>query len=533
MKDFAALFEALDSTTKTKKRLEALEFYFSHADNQDKVHVIALLTGKRPKRPVKVSLLRQWAAELASIPQWLFEQSYHVAGDLAETISLLISNLGEERIGSAVTLTDWMLFLKALHDKEEQDKKEAIVEAWKTLDKVELFLFNKLITGGFRIGVSKQNTIKALAKVTGTEESSIAHRLMGNWDPYTTTFNELLLEEHSAADQLSKPYPFFLAYPVEGSVEALGKASEWQAEYKWDGIRGQIIVREGNLFIWSRGEELITDKFPEFELLRERISGNVVLDGEILVVKENVPQPFQLLQTRIGRKNVTQKIKNEAPVEFWCYDILELDGLDLRNLPLHKRRQILEDFMRNSDIEGVKMPQVLTNSSWELLKEQRLEAREIGAEGLMLKKLDSPYLAGRKAGHWFKWKLDPYTIDAVLIYAMRGHGRRANLYTDYTFAVWHNNGLLPFTKAYSGLTDKEIEAVDKFVKQNTLERFGPVRSVTPKLVFEIAFEGIAESTRHKSGVALRFPRINRWRTDKEIKDASTLDELKKLLNTTL
>jgi DNA ligase-1 len=530
LKDFAELFDSLDSTTKTKEKLEALVSYFTKAKDKDKIHVIALLTGKRPKRTVKVSLLRVWAAEIAEIPDWLFEQSYHVVGDLAETISLLLSNMNPLLVQPKTkSLNEWMQYLRQIAELEEFEKKEAIIKAWLQLNKFELFLFNKLITGGFRVGVSKQSVIKALSMVTGQAESSIAHRLMGQWNPYEISFNELLLSEYSAADKLSKPYPFYLAYPVEDEPEKLGSAQDWQAEFKWDGIRGQLILRDKNLFVWSRGEELVTDKFPEFKSLLN-VEFSFVIDGEILVVKDDFPQPFQLLQTRIGRKNIGAKILNDAPVEFWAYDILELNGKDLRGEPLVNRRKILTEVVTKIGSPQIKIPPVFVEPNWDVLLTLRASAREKGAEGLMLKKLDSPYLSGRKVGAWYKWKLNPYTIDAVMIYAMRGHGRRANLYTDYTFALWDNEGnLIPFTKAYSGLTDKELIEVDKFVKKNTIERFGPVRSVKAELVFEIAFEGIAVSTRHKSGVAVRFPRINRWRIDKKIEDANTLEDLKTFL----
>ena len=391
---------------------------------------------------------------------------------------------------------------------------------------VQRFVFSKLITGGFRIGVSQQLMVKALAKHADVKENVIAHRLMGNWSPAFSNFQELVLSEDTL--DLSRPYPFYLAYALEGDVSALGAIEDWQAEWKWDGIRGQAIVRETELFIWSRGEELVTDKYPEFAVLRDLLPDGTVIDGEILPFLNEQPLPFNKLQTRIGRKVLNPKLLREVPVAFVAYDLLEWQSEDVRNWPLTKRRDQLAKICATSSAV-LKLSPTITVESWEDLGRERARARELFSEGIMLKRKNSIYRDGRRRGDWWKWKIDPFTIDAVMIYAMSGHGRRANLYTDYTFAVWKDGHLVPFTKAYSGLTDEEIRAVDRWVKQNTVEKFGPVRSVKPQLVFEIAFEGIAKSTRHKAGVALRFPRIHRWRKDKPIEDANTLDDLMKLL----
>jgi DNA ligase-1 len=320
-----------------------------------------------------------------------------------------------------------------------------------------------------------------------------------------------------------------LAYALEQAPEELGNENDWLAEYKWDGIRGQIIVRNNEIFIWTRGEELVTEKYPELYALKNILPNGTVLDGELMAYKNNTILSFQHLQKRIGRKTVSKKLLAEIPVAFFAYDILEHNGQDIRELPLMHRRELLEKLLANINHAGVVLlSEKVTFSSWSELINIQANARNINAEGLMLKNLNAPYEVGRKKGNWWKWKVSPYTIDAVMIYAMQGHGRRANLFTDYTFAVWDNGALVPFAKAYSGLTDKEILAVDKFVKLNTIEKFGPVRSVKAELVFEIAFEGIALSTRHKSGIALRFPRIARWRKDKPAAEANTLDDLKSL-----
>lgn len=525
MKAFTQLFTQLDQTTKTNAKLDALVEFLHAAPDQDKVWAIALLSGKRPRRTIKTGLLREWAAIAAQIPMWLFEQSYHVVGDLAETIALLAP---DKTTNSEFSLAEWMERIQHLKVVSDLDKQRFVFEAWQQLDQSEKFVFNKLITGGFRIGVSQKLMTRALAKYTGDDESVLAHRLMGNWKPQEVTFQSLIIEKDRSED-LSRPYPFYLAYPLEEEAKALGRPEEWQIEYKWDGIRGQLVVRGGSHFVWSRGEELVTEKFPEYAPLAELLPNGTVIDGEILAWKNSAPLNFQVLQTRIGRKNVTKKILDQAPVVLMAYDLLEYHGKDIREQPISERRAMLEEVVEWADHRILQLSPLVQLSTWEAIAQEREQAREKGSEGLMLKRKNSDYKVGRKRGDWWKWKVSPLTIDAVMIYAMRGHGRRANLYTDYTFAVWDGDALVPFTKAYSGLTDAEFRKVDAFVKKNTVERFGPVRSVRPELVFEIAFEGIAKSSRHKSGVALRFPRMKRWRHDKPAKEANTLNDLNQLM----
>jgi DNA ligase 1 len=532
---FADLVVRLGSSTKTNDKLDALSDYFSVADSRDKVWVIALFTDRKPKRPVNTTLLAQWCVELANLQWWLFEESYHVVGDLAETISLLLPEFPGELLNrKAKPLYYYLEKLIAIDKQNEQVKKDFIFQSWKEMNQAERFVFNKFFTGGFRIGVSQKLIVNALAKTTAVSPSVIAHRISGNWDPSGISFEELLSEDVAGAD-ISKPYPFFLAYALEEDVSTLGEPAEWQAEWKWDGIRGQIIKRNGELFVWSRGEELMTEKFPEYNTLRNSLPEGIVLDGEIVPYKiteegKHFPLPFALLQTRIGRKNVTKKQLKEAPVGFFVYDLLEYNGEDFREHNMDERRRKLEEVLKDVSHPGLFISPTINFSTWEELKEIRSRSRELNAEGIMLKRKSSPYQVGRKRGDWWKWKIDALTIDAVMIYAQKGAGRRSNLYTAYTFAVRDGEQLVPFTRAYSGLTDKEIGKVDYFVKHNSLEKFGPVRTVKPELVFEIAFEGIAVSNRHKSGVALRFPRISRWRHDKKPAEINTLDDLKKLLD---
>jgi DNA ligase-1 len=532
MKLFANLIRILDSTNKTNAKVEALTDYFRQAPASDKVWTIALLSHRRPPRPVNTTLLRLWANELANIPMWLFEESYHIVGDLAETIGLIIPTTD---VSSDKSLTTFLEEITTLKKKSEVEKKAYLHENWLALNYYERFVFTKLITGSFRIGVSQKLMTRALAKAENLDEDVLAYKLMGNWEPAKITFQELILDEKSS-DFMSKPYPFYLAYPLEMDITALGNPSDWSAEHKWDGIRSQTIIRDSQIFVWSRGEELVTDKYPEFQALVNAIPNGTVLDAEILPFPNNEIGTFNDLQTRIGRKTVSAALLKKTPVILKVYDILEWNGEDIRNLPYQERRIILESLFAEIKDKGlpIRLSERVQFSTWEELTTERTCSREMRSEGLMLKKNDSPYLVGRKKGDWWKWKIAPLTIDAVLTYAMRGHGRRSNLFTDYTFALWQNQDdgtreLVTFAKAYSGLTDAEFRKVDDFIKKNTLERFGPVRSVTPQLVFEIGFEGIALSKRHKSGIATRFPRILRWRMDKKIDEANSIDDLKSMI----
>ncbi|WP_118975012.1 ATP-dependent DNA ligase [Taibaiella koreensis] len=527
MKAFAALFTAIEQTTKTNAKIDALVRYFANAPERDILWCISILIGKTLKRQLKTADLKAWAAELAGLPLWLFEEAYPIVGDLAETITLILPDpTGQEDHSLSETID----FLQLLGSYTDEQKKAAVTGRWMLQQAAERFVFNKLITGNFRMGVSRQLVIRAAARSFGMAEAEVAHRLMGHWDPASITLQALLMnEEHT--DRYYQPYPFFLAYQLEEVPEALGAVSDWQIEEKLDGIRGQIIVRHQELFVWSRGEELMTDKFPEFASLPALLPDGTVLDGEVIPWKEGRPLPFAVMQTRIGRKSLTRKALQEAPLVMVCYDLLELGGRDIRNEPLSYRRAQLEQLLNGLDAAALLLSPVIDCPTWEAVREIRAASRANNSEGVMLKRKNSVYETGRRRGNWWKWKVDPLTVDGVLIYAQQGHGRRANLFTDYTFAVWDGDVLVPFTKAYSGLTDKEMLEVDAWVKRNTIDRFGPVRSVKTELVFELAFEGINLSSRHKSGVALRFPRILRWRKDKAAAEANTKADLLQLIAT--
>lgn len=530
MRAFSELFTNIDQTASTNEKIGALVNYFATVDEQDAIWCVALLSGRRPPRTVSSRELWEWSGEMSGLPGWLQAESYHIVGDLAETISLLLPTRDME---ADFRLHEVMHALIELKAKSDDERKAYITTMWQQLNQQELFVFNKFITGGFRMGVSDKIIIKALAKRYELDENVVAHRLTGQWEARSNTLRQLLFTERGGSD-ISKPYPFYLAYPLEEPPEGLGDIHDWYIERKYDGIRGQIIVRDDLLFVWSRGDDLLTEKFVEFHSLTNILPNGTVIDGEILPMREDKILPFHVLQTRIGRKDVTKKALQQAPLVMVCYDILENGGIDIRHLPLEERRAILEQLVEKVKSAGTNVPlhisPLVACASWEQAAEERLRSRDEDSEGLMLKRKSSEYKTGRRRGDWWKWKVDPLSIDGVLLYAQRGHGRRANLYTDFTFAVWHGEELVPFCKAYSGLTDKEMNEVDGWVKKNTLDKFGPVRSVTPALVFEIGFEGINPSPRHKSGVALRFPRILRWRKDKGVKEANTKADLLELLN---
>lgn len=522
---FATLINALDSTNKASLKKEAIIDFLRFAPDKDKLWFLALLTGKRPKRPISTKDLKTWVLELTAIPEWLFVECYAAVGDLSETISLLLPPPTKKTDKS---LSEWMENITILGRASNTEKKNFVLESWNELTSIERFIFNKLLGGSFRLGISAKGLINTIAQYFQIDPSTVAHSIMGEWNPYDYEFEKLVRGEYSNTN-LSKPYPFCLAYPIEKKLEELGPITEWQCEYKWDGIRGQLIKRGDEVFIWSRGEELVTAQFPEITSVLKHWGEHVVLDGEILAAKNNQILNFTELQKRINRKVISKALREEVPIVVYLYDLLELNGKDLRAETLQDRRQQLEQLYKRNNSTTIQLSPVISCNNWEELRVIQSASRAVNSEGVMLKKKDSIYYAGRKKGGWWKWKVNPMTIDAVLIYAQKGSGRRSAHYTDYTFAVKDGDNLVSIAKAYSGLTDKEILEVSRFIKQNSLEKFGPVRTVKPELVFEIAFEGIGYSKRHKSGVALRFPRILRWRRDKTAADIDTVENIKKLI----
>ena len=582
MKRFARLFSELDATTSTNEKVEALARYFAEAPSHDAAWAVYFLAGGKPRQVVKTASLIGLACTMARIDDWLFDKCYQSVGDLAETISLVLPPAQAE---SGVGLAEWveqrLLPLRGLPDDAVAQR---VAGYWQELDTLGRFLLTKLVGGGFRVGVSKLLVQRALATHADIDAKRVAQRMMGYTDgkalPSPERYEALIAQVEEGVQEvrdLGQPYPFFLAHQLDAPAELftaqLGSPAEWMVEWKYDGIRGQVVRRGGQCWLWSRGEELVTDRFPEVVVLAQSLPDGTVLDGEILVWKDDRPAPFALLQQRIGRKNLTKKVLADAPASFIAYDLLEQGGEDIRGLPQSERRARLEALLAGTPI--IVSP-VERAASWLDFARLRESSRERGVEGFMLKRLDGAYGTGRqkrgqspnspaaKSGSdpifasifaWWKWKIDPMTIDCVLVYAQAGHGRRSSVYTDYTFAVWNRAPmdraeadtvldaiarrvppkegglqLVAFAKAYSGLTDEEFRQVDAIIRKTTIEKFGPVRSVKPSLVFELGFEGINRSTRHKSGIAVRFPRMLRIRHDKPLHEANTLQDLELLLN---
>ena len=568
MKAFATLYSRLDATTSSNAKLAAMRDYFREADPADAAWAVYFLAGGRPRQLVPTRVLRETAMQASALPEWLFEESYQAVGDMAETISLLMPEAEHSSDdGLAVWMQDKLLPLRGQPPEELAERLPAL---WTQLDRLSLMVCIKLITGAFRVGVSKLLVTRALASLVDLDPKRVAQRLVGYTDlshrPSAEGYRALIADEseHEHAQRGGQPYPFFLAHPLQAPVEEfdtlLGAPENWFIEWKWDGIRAQLVKRDGQIWVWSRGEELVSERFPELCELASCLPDGTVIDGEILVWK-HAPgepkqelfeqpegddaeaterfgvQPFALLQQRIGRKNLTAKVLQDAPVAVLAYDLLEWQGDDWRQREHRERRQQLETVVGHCPNPRLMLSPLVMGKDWNDLAQQREISRALGVEGMMIKARAAQYGVGRTkdVGVWWKWKIDPYSVDAVLIYAQRGHGRRASLYTDYTFAVWDGEPgdperkLVPFAKAYSGLTDEEMRKVDAIVRKTTVEKFGPVRSVTPTLVFELGFEGIAASSRHKSGIAVRFPRMLRWRLDKPVAEADTLETLKELL----
>jgi DNA ligase-1 len=542
MKDFAALFAELDATTSTRRKTEALAGYFRRAPHADAAWALYFLAGGKPRQTVPTGLVRAAARERAGIPEWLFDESYSVVGDLAETVAHVLPPAP----GTVdLPLHVWMQKrLLALRGRPPDELSAALKGWWDELDTPGRFLLTKLIGGAFRVGVSKLLVVRGLAEATGLDAKLLAQRLVGYTDkhhePDAARFAALIDPALGERGDEGQPYPFFLAHPLQAPVETLGERADWLVEWKWDGIRAQFIRRGAQSWLWSRGEDLLNGRFPEIDDAHALLADGTVLDGEVVVWRDGRVQPFAQLQQRIGRKNVTKKILADAPVALLAYDLLEEGGVDLRGEPQHLRRARLEALLARiaaaSPGSPLKLSPRVEAPDWASLATLREESRSRGVEGFMLKQREGRYGAGRTkdVGTWWKWKIDPYSVDAVLVYAQGGHGRRANLYTDYTFAVWDGDDpatrrLVPFAKAYSGLTDEEIRQVDRRVRDTTTERFGPVRSVTPTLVVELGFEGLQASPRHKSGVAVRFPRMLRLRWDKPVEEADTLATLQAFL----
>jgi DNA ligase-1 len=557
MKRFTRLYSELDRTNRTNEKVGALESYFRDATPEDAAWALYFLCARKLARAVSSTTLRAIAIEESQLAPWLLDECYLAVGDLAETLALI---LPRSKSNSSLPLHQLVEERLLPLQSGGQNARALLLQTWRELNGMERFVWNKLITGSFRVGVAQTLVARALATMAEVEPAIMAHRLMGQWQPTVEDYKRIIDGKDTTAHEVARPYPFFLASPLIGSPSELGDLGDWQIEWKWDGIRGQLIHRQNQVLVWSRGEEMVNDTFPEIVELGKMLPVGTVLDGEILAWENEMPQPFGRLQRRLGRRVVSAKTRSQFPVVFLTFDLLEWHGQDWRQRPLKERHQqlekIVEEAMSASVIKAkspgqtletpdlfehlspsqnaqlsLRLSPLIQAGSWEELDLLRRESRARHVEGIMLKRLSSQYGVARPKGDWWKWKIEPLVMDAVLINAQLGHGRRASLYTDYTFGVWHDGKLVPVAKAYSGLSDEEIAEVDKFVRANTEDKFGPIRVVKPELVFELAFEAIQKSSRHKSGLAVRFPRMNRWRRDKKPQDADTLENLRALLGT--
>ena len=525
---FALLFDEIDRTTSTNAKVAALARYFAEAPAADAAWAVYFLTGRRLKRLVSYIAINEWTLAAAELPGWLLEECYSVVGDGAETAALVLDQLPTTP-GEDLPLARWLEErILALRHKDPAKQQAQVTEWFRALDRLQRFILLKLLTGEFRVGVSHTLVVRALAQAAGLPATTIAARLMGDWTPSAEWFAGVRAHEVTSDDR-SRPYPFYLASPLEEDPAALGDPSDWLVEWKWDGIRAQLVKRGGEIHLWSRGEELITHRFPEITAAATHLPDGTVLDGEVLGFRNDRPLPFAALQQRIGRQKQVAQLVQAVPVVFMTYDILEHEGMDIRPVALDERRARLTALLPAPAHGVLRTSPLVDRATWEELAALRADARNRGVEGLMLKRRTSPYGVGRRRGDWWKWKIDPFTIDAVLIYAQPGSGKRASLLTDYTFGLWHEGRLVPIAKAYSGLTNEEIGELDRWIRRHTTERFGPVRHVEPVHVFELGFEAIMRSSRHQSGVAVRFPRMLRWRRDKPASDADTLEALRQLL----
>lgn len=536
MRRFIQLIEEMADTTKTNTKVDRLVKYFSEVDKGSSIWAIFFLFGKRIQRGVSYKLLTDILLEIVDLPVWLVLESFDAVGDRSEAISLLLE-VREEESTITHTLQYWVekRFIP-LQKMSEEKQKEVIKKWWSESNQKEIFVINKLTSGGFygRIGVSKGIVVKALEKFSGVPANTIQYRLMGKWDPSVEFYDSLISTDTTDAD-LSQPYPFFLASPLQEPLNSLGNVNEWSFEHKWDGIRSETIIRQNKIFIWSRGEDIVTDSFPEVVMELKKLPDGIVIDGELLAYHNGEPLAFSVLQRRIGRigKNISKKILSEAPVKLMAYDLLEFEHKDIRDKTLQERRKLLKKLIVESNT-GILYSKDLKAKDWEEVAQLREEARKAQAEGLVIKRKSSQYQSGRKRGDWWKYKVDPLSLDVVMVYAQAGSGKRANFFTDYTFAVWNSDKteLIPIGKSYRGLTDEEIKRLDGWIRKNTKEKFGPVRTVVPEQIFEFGFDNVLENKRVKAGISVRFPRIIKWRTDKKLEDINTIDDAKELLKFT-
>jgi len=523
MKQFATLLEYLLLTPARNAKIDHMVQYFREAPDPDRGYALAVLTGALDLRNVKASLLKDIV--LKKVDPVLFGMSYEYVGDLAETIALIWPDKTDDALPSLSEL------ILELENKKKSELPVRIAGHLSAGTATERWAIMKLATGNLRVGVSARLAKTALAQFGNKDLHDIEKIWHGLEYPYADLF--AWLEDRGAMPEIHRHrvfHPMMLSNPIDEEKDFANlKPADYQAEWKWDGIRIQLVLSDDQKRIFSRTGDDVATAFPD---ILENITGSAVLDGELLAGSNFEPAPFNDLQQRLNRKVVTPKMLEQYPAFIRLYDILFDGDEDLRERPLSDRRMRLEAWVAKNPSPRLDISPILKFRSWdELLKLRVQGAEEQGHEGIMLKRYDSPYVAGRPKGPWFKWKRDPCLVDAVLMYAQRGHGKRSSYYSDYTFGVWRDEEIVPVGKAYSGFTDEELVRLDKWVRANTIGRFGPVREVEKKLVFEVAFDSAHTSTRHRSGIALRFPRINRIRWDKPPEQADTLANMQKLITT--
>jgi len=518
MRLFGQLLQACLQEPKTLQKISLLSDYFNEESPENMPMALHFLMGENMGRFCSGRQLREWAAQLLGLPDWLVDESYEALGDNSETISLLFPNKPSSLAHDLKAVCERIQQLKS----EPIDvKKDWIIDVWSKSSRDDIYTFNKLLGGGIRIGASKKNVLKALSRTVHLDVDILEQRLLGTWEPTKIAY-DALVNPDDIAGKGTCPYPFFLASPIQDVDATLMPFSDWQIEPKWDGIRAQLVHRQEGTQLWSRGNDLISDQFPDIlDSASELPYG--VYDGEVLAWGADGPQPFADLQKRLNRKKVTRQLLASIPCIMMLYDCLEFEGVDVREQALHERCKKIRDLRPPFYTSNP-----LTLNGVSALNDYVKNARNNRVEGVIIKRLSSAYKSGRVRGDWWKLKVDPLLLDVVIMYAQKGKGIRSGLFTDYTFGVWDNNQLVPIGKAYSGLTNDEIKQVHQILNNHLTDRFGPVRGVSPCVVLEVAFDSIQESPRHKSGLALRFPRINRLRLDKPVEEANSLEDARAL-----
>ena len=521
MRAFAALLESILLTPSRNQKLALMVQYFKETPDPDRGYALSILTNELSFNQVKPAFLKKIV--LDKVDPVLFDMSYDYVGDLAETIALLWPEENNDELPPLFHIVHEMDTLKP---SEIQNKVMGYLSSGTATERWALI---KMVTGNLRVGVSARLAKTALAEMGQKDIDDIEHLWHGLSTPYLDMFAWLDGKaEAPKIESFQTFHPMMLSNPIDEEKDFIKmEPSDFQAEWKWDGIRIQLAIDGESKKLYSRTGDDISNSFPD---LTDSLKGQGVLDGELLVGNDFSAASFNALQQRLNRKTVSAKMMTDYPAFIRVYDILFDGEEDVRALPLSERRGRLESWVEKNANSKLDISPIIDFASWEQLGQTRIQgAEDLDHEGIMIKRKDSVYVAGRPKGAWYKWKRNPCRVDAVLMYAQRGHGKRSSFYSDYTFGVWDKDMIVPVGKAYFGFTDLELVQLDKWVRNHTTERYGPVRQVEHEMVFEVAFDSIHESARHKSGVAMRFPRINRIRWDKPAKEADTIENLRKLI----